>query len=356
METTRKVLVVDDDERNRVLISDVLKVGGYTCVAASDGLEALEMLRASPPDLIILDLMMPGMDGFEVCRRVKGDPSTRRIPVVVITAFADKASRVKGLESGADDFMSKPFDTSELRVRVKNLLKVKEYEDFLTKYNSLLELRVAEKTREVKESFLDTIQRLTLASEYRDDDTGSHVRRISLYAGHMARALGLADAETEVLYYASPLHDVGKIGVPDSILLKPSALTPLEQKVMEGHTTIGGRILDGSSSAIIRTAKTLALNHHERWDGSGYPLGLKREEIPLGARILNLVDQYDALRSVRPYKPGFSHEKVLSVISRGDGRTLPIHFDPEVLKAFKDTHLRFMEIFDNNSQAAATAA
>lgn len=341
-----RILVVDDDEGNLKLMSAILFSHNYSFDTAQDGALALEKIREAPPDLIFLDIMMPVMDGFETCRHIKEDPTMCHIPVVMVTALSDRESRLKGLHVGANDFIAKPIDSAELLVRMKNLLKVKEYEDFLKDFNMKLSDQVEEKTRALKQSYIDTVYRLTIAAEYKDEDTASHIKRISLYAKYLAEALGFSPSDTETIFYAAPMHDIGKIGIPDSILLKPGPLTSEEFEIIKTHATIGAHILSHSSSPIIRLAETIALHHHERWDGTGYPAGLKAEEIPIQGRILNLIDQYDALRMKRPYKPPFDHEKTFHIITQGDGRTQRTHFDPQLLQAFADNHRHFEEIFE----------
>jgi len=348
MTADKRVLIVDDEERNIRLLALVLSDQGYHLDMASDGLEALEKIAEFRPDLVLLDIMMPGMDGFEVCRRLRGDHRSSQMPVIMVTALEDQESRVKGLAAGANDFLTKPVDRTELIVRVHNLLQVKEFNDFLTNHNQLLAEQVAEKTQSLREAYVDTVYRLTLAAEYKDQDTAAHIRRISLYSRLMAERLGLDYEQVELIFYASPMHDIGKIGIPDNILLKPGPLTAEEIGVMKGHPEIGAGILGGGTSPVLAIAERIALHHHERWDGGGYPAGLAGEAISLEGRILNLVDQYDALRSKRCYKPPFNHDKTLRILTEGDGRTEPGHFEPELLELFREHQHEFERIFEEN--------
>jgi putative two-component system response regulator len=346
-----RVLVVDDEERNRRLLAAMLAAEGYVPVEASGGAQALDLVRQNPPDLVLLDIMMPDMDGYEVAHALKTEAATQAIPIVMVTALNDRDSRLRGLEAGAEEFVTKPVDRLELRVRVRNLLRLKELSDFLAEHNRILDAQVKERTRQLASSYREAIRTLTRAASYKDEETGAHVARISFYTVELAQALGLDAEFCDTIHYASPMHDVGKIAIPDAILGKPGPFEPHEWEIMKTHAALGGQLLRGSDSPYLVMGAEIAAGHHERWDGGGYPLGLKGEAIPLSARIMNICDQYDALRSKRPYKPAFSHEKALEIITVGDGRTMPSHFDPAILAAFKGCTERFRDIFEAHRDA-----
>lgn len=342
------ILVVDDESINLKLMNALLSPLGYDVILAENGAKALNLMSENDVDLVLLDVMMPGMSGFEVLQKIKEDSEYTRIPVVLVTALSDISDRVKALELGADDFLTKPVEKIELRARVQSLLKVKAYYDHLKNYQEELENEVERRTEmlrlaydEIRAASLDTIVRLSRAAEYKDEDTAEHIQRMSHYAAAIATRMGLNERTVETVLYASPMHDVGKIGIPDSILLKPGPLNNEEWITMKEHTTIGGRILEGAAGGFVKLGETIALTHHEKWDGSGYPKGLKGKEIPLAARITALADVFDALVSDRPYrKKSFTVEEAFEIIREGDGS----HFDPKVVEVFFNMADEILEI------------
>jgi putative two-component system response regulator len=340
-----KILIVDDQAVNIVLLERMLQGAGYLSITSTTNPdEVFKLHLKNRYDLILLDLQMPGMDGFQVMEGLKEIEPEGYLPVLVVTA--QPGHKLRALQAGAKDFVSKPFELAEVLARVHNMLEVRLLHKELHNYNDVLEQQVRERTADLQNSYLETIFTMTRAVEYKDVDIGAHVQRISYYSRKLARILGLDEEFIDNIFFASPMHDIGKIGIPDHILLKPSSLTPDEWEVMKGHTLMGFTILGNSKSSYLKMGAEIALNHHERWDGGGYPNGKRGEAIPLSARILNICDIYDALRSKRQYKLGYDHLKTMDIITRGDDRTQPKHFDPMILSAFEQNHQAFCDIFE----------
>jgi putative two-component system response regulator len=327
-----RILVVDDEDANIRLLEAILTREGYRqvrCFNAPN--ELIEAAVAEPPDLVLLDLHMPGIDGIgllEALQRLL--PPDEFVPTIMLTADMSREARERALAAGAKDFLRKPYDLTEVRQRIRNLLETRHLHQRLAAQNALLEERVRERTKDLEGSREELLLRLALAAEYRDDDTHRHTRRVGVNAAALAAALGLPREEQELLLHAAPLHDVGKIGVADRILLKPGPLSPDEMADMRRHSQIGARILAGSASPVLRLAERIALEHHERWDGTGYPHGLAGEAISLPARITSIVDVFDALTHQRPYKPAWPVPRALDELRRLRGQA----FDPHVLDVF----------------------
>jgi len=327
------ILLVDDEEANIELLRRILAPMGYENLrTTTDPTAVASLVEEMKPDLIMLDLMMPGMDGFEVMERIRDKvPDDVYLPILVLTSDGHRETRRRALSEGAKDFLTKPLSASEVRLRVRNLLETRFLHRALQEQNHLLEERVRERTQDLELARLEILSRLAEAAEYRDDSTGEHTRRVGRMSAAIASALGLPPSQVKLLRTVAPLHDVGKIGVPDRILLHPSSLSPQDFEVMKTHTLIGGRLLGGSEFPVLETAAEIALSHHERWDGRGYPHGCQGSEIPLSGRIVSVADTYDALRFERPYKPAWTHQRALEEIEAQRGA----RYDPEVVDAFR---------------------
>ena len=348
----RKILIVDDLVENIDLLSRFLDSLHFEVQAARSGEEALELLDESLPDVILLDLMLPGLNGYEVCARLKQSPRTWHIPVIIITGNSDREANIQAVAAGADDFLAKPFDRALLEARLRTSLRNKALQDQILEYQEELEERVRERTRQVELTQQVTVFSLARLAESRDTETGDHLERMRSYARELAEEMctwdkfkDLGEGFVAALYHSTPLHDIGKVGIPDNILLKPGKLSVREFDIMKTHTLIGGDTLraadlEAGQNSFLAMGRDIAFHHHERWDGTGYPHGLKGEAIPLGARIAALADVYDALSSKRPYKEPFSHEKSRAIILEGNGT----HFDPDVVEAFLRREQRIVKI------------
>jgi cyclic di-GMP phosphodiesterase len=357
-----KILVVDDEPINVKVCHKYLRELGYEqCLGVTDSTRAMATILAERPDLIILDVMMPVVSGVDLLRTIRAHEELAQLPVLILTAASDRTTKLTVLELGASDLLAKPIDPSELAPRVRNALTIKKYHDGLRDHARALEEAVRVRTADLEASRLDVIHCLARAVEYRDDNTGRHVERVGRYTGIIGEALGLEAETCRMLQLAAQLHDVGKIGVSDDVLLKPGRLTPEEYDRMQRHTLfgkkiveqmsdrdwekmrqhvqIGSKILEAPRSPLLAMASRIALTHHERWDGTGYPLGLAGEDIPLEGRITAVADVFDALSSRRPYKPAFSLDKCFEIIGQERGS----HFDPRATDAFFSQRERIVQ-------------
>lgn len=338
-----RVLIVDDDPKIRSLHARLAAGLGYESETAADGVEALAKL-ALGVDLVLLDGQMPNMDGFEVAQRIRAMPEYALLPIVMVTGLEGPDEHRRALEVGINDFITKPIDRDVLHLRSRWLLELKKAHDRLNEHSARLERTVESRTaalrdalvemtearRQIYKAHLDTIRRLTIAAEFKDMVTARHIERIGLYASVLGDALEMSPGEVETVRHAAPLHDVGKLGIPDHVLLKPGKLDASEWAVMRTHTTLGSELLEGSDSNVIQMGQTIARSHHERWDGSGYPEGLSGAQIPVEARICSVVDFFDALTMDRPYRRAVPTKVVLEMMKEQSGK----HFDPDVLSVF----------------------
>jgi putative two-component system response regulator len=353
------VMIVDDTRENLQLLERLLREQGHRVLAFPSGQMALRGLARHVPDLMLLDITMPEMDGLELCRRIKQDARLADIPVLFISALSHTEDKVAGFAAGGVDYVTKPFQVEELHARVTTHLQVRRMQQQLKSQNQLLEGKVAQQLEEIAESRLATIVALARLTESRDDNTGGHIERTQRFCELLGAGLSQASLKDRVitvdfmqnLIHAAPLHDIGKVGIPDHILLKPGLLSAEEFEVMKGHSLIGARTLEEVNrqypgNEFIHMGIAIARSHHEKWNGSGYPDGLSGRAIPLCARIMAVADTYDALRSDRPYKRGMDHSTCCQIIQEGSGS----HFDPEIVDVFMNVHTDFAEAVEESKE------
>ena len=324
-----RILIIDDEPPNLKLLDKMLASQGYQQrVLIQDPREVLPSYQQQRPDLILLDINMPHLDGYQVMEQLTGLNDPLLPPIVILTAQHAKDYLLRALAAGARDFVSKPFDRNELLMRVRNLLDAQLAHRMLHSQKDVLEQMVRERTDELHHTRLQVVQRLGKAAEYRDEETGNHILRMSHICALLAREIGWDEAQCDLILNASPMHDIGKIGIPDAVLQKPGKFEPEEWEIMKTHAAIGAKLLDGDDSDLMQMAREIALSHHEKWDGSGYPNGLSGEAIPISGRIAAVADVFDALTSVRPYKKAWTVETAVDLIRENSGK----HFDPALVE------------------------
>lgn len=349
MSNTEKntLLVVDDTPENIDVLRGILGAD-YTVKIATSGQLALKIVAAQPPDLILLDIMMPGMDGYEVCRQIKGNEATRHIPVIFVTALGEIKDEALGFELGAADYIVKPVSPPIVRARVQAHLDLADQRRYLQHLVAERTGELERSNRQLEQTHLVMLQQLGRAADYRDNETGKHVARVGNFSKLLGLASGFLESQAELLMYASMMHDTGKIGVPDHILLKPGKLTVEEFEVIKKHPEIGAEIIGDHDAEVLKMAKQVALTHHEKWNGQGYPHGLGGTDIPIVGRIVAIADVFDALTSVRPYKTAWPVEKALELIEKEAGQ----HFDPELVRLFLGMETEVRRIAIEYSDAA----
>lgn len=326
-----KVLIVDDNKTNLMIMSRLISKLDISDVREfENSVQALQWCNENDPDLVLLDYMMPDLDGLEFLARFRELPGKKETPVLMITAAGQKEIRYAALEGSANDFLNKPIDKAEFLARAKNMLAIRSSQKALSNRAEWLADEVRKATVKIREREREVIVRLSNLAEYRDPETGAHINRMAHFSRLIARNLGLSRADQDMLFEAAPMHDIGKVGIPDQILLNPGKLTPEEFAIMQEHTTIGYNILKDSPSPLLQAGAEIALGHHEKWDGSGYPNGKRGEEIPLFARICAVADVFDALTSIRPYKPAWEMDRAVELLQNSTGQ----HFDPSCVDAF----------------------
>lgn len=341
------ILIVDDEPVNVKLLKEILTSDGYKNITSlPDGREVKSLIDSKRVDIILLDLNMPHVDGYSVISDLDPVNNKNCPPILVLTAQCTDDTRMQVLKNGARDIISKPFNQAELLVRVHNLLEVQMYHHAIRGQNAVLEEQVRIRTHELNDTRLQVIRRLGRAAEYRDNETGLHIIRMSKISALLGKACGLNDNQADLLLNASPMHDIGKIGIPDHILLKPGKLDKDEWNIMKTHAVIGADILSGDESSLIVLARQIALTHHEKWDGSGYPYNLKEKDIPLAGRIVAIADVFDALTSERPYKKSWSKDAAIEYLKENKG----VHFDPQLVDLFMKNLPEIFHIIDHHSE------
>jgi putative two-component system response regulator len=343
------ILAVDDQPVNLRILKKRLLLENYPIITADNGKAAMKIIEKNKPDLILLDVMMPEMSGFEVCTILKSDPKTRSIPIIFLTAKAEPEDIVTGFNLGAVDYISKPFNHAELISRIKTHTELKRLQDNLEQAVADRTSKLNNALDELRGAHYETIKRLARAADYRDNETGMHILRMSHYSRILGKAMGMSEQECDQLQHASAVHDIGKIGISDNILLKPGKLDKVEFEVIKTHSAIGAALLSDIDSDLCRLAEKIALTHHEKWNGTGYPNGLAGTDIPLEGRIAAVADVFDALTSVRPYKKSWSVEDAINLLIKEKG----LHFDPEIVDLFVENKEEILAIKEKYADKSA---